>query len=124
MKSWLQDNNMEMYSTYNQGKSIVPGRFIRTLKSNIYKDVASVSKNVYIGKLADIVNEYSNTYHSKIKMKPADVKSSTFIDFDIDHNNHVRISKYKHIFPKGYAGLKTFTCLKTLKIRAVEVCNK
>ena len=63
-----------------------------------------------IDKLSDIVNEYNNTYHSKIKMKPIDVKSSTYIDFDKENNDkdpefkvgyHVRISKYKTIFAKG-----------------------
>ena len=63
-----------------------------------------------IDKLSDIVNEYNNTYHSKIKMKPVDVKSSTYIDFDKENNDkdpefkvgyHVRISKYKTIFAKG-----------------------
>ena len=57
MKSWLQDNNIEMYSTHNQGKSVVAERFIRTLKNKIYKYMTSISKNVYIDKLDHIVNE-------------------------------------------------------------------
>ena len=63
-----------MYSTNNEGKSIVAERFIRTLKTKIYKYMTSISKNVYIDKLDDIVNKYNNTYHSTIKMKPVDVK--------------------------------------------------
>ena len=63
-----------MYSTHNKGKSAVAERFIRTLKSKIYKHMTSISKNVYIDKLDDIVNEYNNTYHTTIKMKPIDVK--------------------------------------------------
>ena len=63
MKSWLQDD-IEMYSTYNERKSVVVERFIKTLKTKIYKYVTSVSKNVYIEKLAEIVNEYNNTYHN------------------------------------------------------------
>ena len=69
-----------MYSTNNEGKSVVAERFIRTLKNKIYKYMTSISKNVYIDKLDDIVNKYNNTYHSTIKMKPVDVKSSTYID--------------------------------------------
>ena len=100
-----------MYSTHNEGKSVVAGRFIRTLKSKIYKNMTSISKNVYIDKLDDIVNEYNNTYHTTIKMKPIDVKDNTYINttkkinykdpkFKVD--DCVRISKYKNIFAKGY----------------------
>ena len=72
--------------------------------------MTSESKNVYIDKLDDIVNEYNNTYRT-IKMKPADVKDNTCIDFKKEVNdkdpkfkvgNYVRISKYKNIFVKGY----------------------
>ena len=59
-----------MYSTHNAGKSVVAERFIRTLKNKIYKHMTAVSKNVYIDKLDDVVNEYSKTYHRTIKMKP------------------------------------------------------
>ena len=57
-----------MYSTHNEGTSVVAERFIRTLKSKIYKYMTSISKNVYIDKLDDIVDEYNNTYHTAIKM--------------------------------------------------------
>ena len=82
MKSWLDKNDIEIHSTYNQGKSVVAGRFIRTLKNKIYKYMTSISKNMHIHKLDDTVNKYNNTYHSLIKMKPLDVKSSTYIDFN------------------------------------------
>ena len=59
-----------MYSTYNEGKSVVAERFTRTLKNKIYKYMTSLSKNVYFDKLDDIINEYNNTYHTTIKMKP------------------------------------------------------
>ena len=110
-KKWLRDNNIVMYSTHNEAKSVVAERFIRTLKSKIYKYMNSISKNVYIDKLDDIVNEYNNTYHTTIKMKPIDVKDGTYINTDKKINNkhpkfkigdHVRISKYKNIFAKGY----------------------
>ena len=63
MKSWLEKNDIEMYSTYNEGKSVAAERFIRTIKNKIYKHMTSISKNVYIDKLDDIVNEYNNTKH-------------------------------------------------------------
>ena len=100
-----------MYSTHNERKSVVAERFIRTLKSKIYKYMTSISKNVYIDKLDDIVDEYNNTYHTTIKMKPMDVKDNTYINSSIKINNkgpkfkvgdRVRISKYKNIFAKGY----------------------
>ena len=110
-KKWLKDNDIEMYSTHNEGKSVFPERFIRILKTKIYKYITSVSKNVYIDKLNDIVNECNNTYHRTIKMKPVDVKDNGYIYFGKEINDkdpkfkvgdHVRISKYKNIFAKGY----------------------
>ena len=73
--------------------------------------MTSISKNEYIDKLDDTVKEYNNTYHTLIKMKPLDVKDNTYIDFKNESNDknpkfkvgdHVRISKYKNIFAKGY----------------------
>ena len=103
----MKDNDIEICSRHNEGKSVVAERFIRALKTKIYKYMTSISKKVYIGELDDIVNEYNNTYHWTIKMKPVDVKSNTYIDssksvsdkdpkFKVD--DHVRISKYKNIF--------------------------
>ena len=65
-----------MYSTYNEGKSVVAERFIRTLKNKIYKHMTAVSKNVYFDVLDYIVHKYNNTYHNTIKMKSIDVKSN------------------------------------------------
>ena len=73
MKSWMQNNDIEMYSTHNKEKFFVAERFIRTLKNKIYKYMTSMSKHVYIDKLDDIVNKCNNTYHRSIKMKPVDV---------------------------------------------------
>ena len=107
MKSWLQENDIVMYSTHNEGKSVVAERFIRTLKNKSYKYMTSVSKNAYIDKLDGIVNEYNNTYHRTIKMKPIDVKGNTYINIDnkvygkFKVDDHVIISKYKTI-AKGY----------------------
>ena len=126
-KKWLRDNDIVMYSTHNEGKSVVAERFIRTLKSKIYKYMTSISKNVYIDKLDDIVDEYNNTYHTTIKMKPIDIKDNTYINADKEINNkdpkfkvgdRARISKYKNIFAKGYMhnGVKKYLLLKKLKI--------
>ena len=86
-KKWLKDNDIEMYSIHNEGKSVVAERFIRALKNKIYKYMTSVSKNVYIDKLDDIVYEYNNTYHRTIKMKPINVKDNTYIDFEKEVND-------------------------------------
>ena len=110
-KKWLRGNNIVMYSTHNEGKSVVAERFIRTLKSKIYKYVTSISTNVYINKLDDIVDKYNNTYHTAIKIKPIDVKDNTYINANKEINNkdpkfkvgdRVRIPKYKNIFAKGH----------------------
>ena len=110
-KKWLQDNDIVMYSIHNEGKSVVAERFIRTLKGKIYKYMTSISKNVYIDKLDDIVNECNNTYDTTIKMKLIDVKDNTYINNNKKINkkdpkfkvgDRVRISKYKNIFAKGY----------------------
>ena len=77
MKPWPEKKNkIERYSKHNEEKSVVAERFIRTLKNKIYKFMTSISKNVYIDILDDIINKYNNTYHRTIKMKPVDVKSS------------------------------------------------
>ena len=76
-----------MYSIHNEGKPVIVERFIRTLKTKIYKYMTSVSKDVYIVKLDDIVSEYNNIYHRTIKMKPTDVKDNTYIDFAKEVNN-------------------------------------
>ena len=100
-----------MYSTFNEGKSVVADRFIRTLKNKIFKHMAAISKNVYVDVLDDIVNEYNNTIHRIIKMKPIEVTDDFLILYNEESNkkdpkfkvgDHVRISKYKNIFAKGY----------------------
>ena len=111
MKSWLEKNDIEMFSANNEGKFVVAERFIRTIKKKIYQYVTSISKNVYIDKLDNIVHKYNNKKHRTIKMKPTDVKDNTYIDFakEVNDNDpkfkvgdHKRISKYKKIFAKGY----------------------
>ena len=100
-----------MYSTHNDGKSVVAEKFITTVKNKVYKYMTSISKNAYIDKLDDIVHKYNNKKYRAIKMKPIDVKDNTCIDFSKEVNDndpkfkvgdHVRISKYRNIFAKGY----------------------
>ena len=96
-----------MYATHNAGKSVVTERSIRTSKTKIDTYMFSISKNMYVDMLSDIVNKYNNTYQSTIKMILVDVRSRTYIDFDKKNNkkdpkfkfgDHVRISEYKNIF--------------------------
>ena len=128
-KKWLSDNDINMYSTYKEGKSVVAERLIRTLKNKLYKHMTATGKNVYYDVLDDVVNKYNNTKHITIKMKPIDVGDNTtkstagpsslersaiarnkrvYVD---EHNekdsrfkvgDRVRISKFKNIFAKGY----------------------
>ena len=93
MKSWLEKNDIDMYSTHHKRKSVVAERFIRTLKNKVYKRMTAVSKNLYIGKSSDIVNQYNNTYHRTIKMKPEDVKDNAYIDFN--EEVHEKDPKFK-----------------------------
>ena len=97
MKSWLEENDIEMYLIHNEGKSIVAERFIGTLENKIYKNRTLISKNLCIDKLDNIVNKYNNIYHRTIKMKP-----SIYINFNKKHNkeghkfkvgDQIRISK-------------------------------
>ena len=119
-KKWLSDNDIIMYSTYNEGKSVVAETFIRTLKNKLYKHMTATGKNVYYDVLDDVVNKYNNTKHSTIKIKPIDVKDNNKRVYIDEHNekdttkssssersrfkvgDRVRISKFKNIFAKGY----------------------
>ena len=115
-KKFLKDNDISVYSTYNEGKSVVAERFIKTLKNKIYKHMTAISKNFYFDVIDNIVDEYNNTYHKTIKMKPVDVGDDSFAEyngtaFNEESNgkdpkfkvgDHVRISKFKNVFAKGY----------------------
>ena len=118
-----------MYSTHNEGKYVIAERFIRTLKGKIYKYMKSVSKNTYIDKLDDIVGEYNNAYHITIK----NVKGNTYINFKKEVNDkdlkfkvgdHVRISKYKNIFAKGYTPnwSEEVFVIKKIKNSSLDIC--
>ena len=111
-KNWFNDKGTEMYSTYNEDKSVVAERFIRTLKNKLYKHVTSIGKDVYYDILDDVVKKYNNTVNRSIGMKPKDVSSSNNESTYVEESNkkdakfsvgdRVRISKFKNIFAKGY----------------------
>ena len=90
-KKWLLDNDIIMYSTFNEGKSVVAERFIRTLKNKLYKHMTGNGKNVYYDVLGDVVNEYNNTKHNTIKMKPKDVKINKRVYIDEYNEKSARI---------------------------------
>ena len=103
-KIFLKINNIEMHSTYNEGKFVVAERFIRMLKSKIFKHVTAASKNVYFDVLDDIVHKYNKIVHRSIKMKPINATSDSYAEYNEDSSkkdpkfkvgDHVRISKYK-----------------------------
>ena len=107
----MSDNDIIIYSTHNESKSVVAERFIKTLKNKLYKHITVTGKNVYYDVLDDIVNEYNNTKHNTIKMKPKDVKNNNKRVYIDEHKkkgarynvgDRVRISKFKNIFAKGY----------------------
>ena len=110
-EKWLSDNDIIKYSTYNEGKSVVAERFIRTLKNKLYKRMTAIGKNIYYDVLGDAVNKYNNTKHSTIKMKPIDVGDNNKRVYIDEHNekdsrfkvgDRVIISKFKNIFANGY----------------------
>ena len=74
----MKINNIEIYSTYNEGKSVVAERFIRTFKNKIFKHMTAISKNIYFDVLDDIVDKYNNTVHRTIKIKPIEVTNDYY----------------------------------------------
>ena len=118
-----------MYSTYNEGKSVVAERFIRTLKNKIFKHMTAISKNIYFDALDDIVNKYNNTVHRAIKMKPIDVTTDSYVEYNEDLikknpkfkvGDHVRISNLKTFLLKDILliGQKKFLLLIKRKIQS------
>ena len=100
-----------MYSTYNEEKPVAAERFIRMLKNKIFKHMTAVSKHGYFDVLDEMFNKYNNTAHGTIKMKPIEVTSDSYAEYNEDFNetkpkfkvdDRFRISKYKKIFAKGY----------------------
>ena len=100
-----------MYSTKNEEKSVAVERLIRTLKNEVFKHMTAVSTNVYFDVLDDVVNKYNNIVHRTIKMKPIEIISNSYSDYNEDSNekalkfkvgDHVKRSKYKNIFANRY----------------------
>ena len=116
-KKWLKYNDIEICLINNEGKSFITERFIRTLKNKIFKHMTAIAKtSSSFDMLDDIVNKYNNAAHITIKMKVIDVKDNTYVDSIKLHSkkevnnkdpkfkvgDHIRVSKYKNIFAKGY----------------------
>ena len=118
-----------MYSTYNEEKSyylVIAERFIRALKNKIFKHLTAVSKNLYFDVLDNIVNKNNNTVHRTIKMKPVNVTSDSYSDYNEDSNktdsifkvdDHVRISKYKTLLLKNILKISQKKILLLVKIK-------
>ena len=115
MKSWLEKIKIEMYSTHDEREFVVAERFIRNLKNKSYKYMTSISKNVYIDKLDDIVNKYNNTYHSTIKTNPDDVKPRTYKVKKLI----IKIINLKLVILLEYQNTKTF-----LQKAIFQICLK
>ena len=86
---FLKINNIEMYSTYNEGKSVVAERFIRTLKNKIFKHMTAINQNIYFDVLDDIVDKYNNTVHTTIKIKPIEVTDDFYAEYN-ENSNKIR----------------------------------
>ena len=115
LKRFLKINNNEMHSTYNEGKSVVAERFIRTLKNKIFKHMTAISKNVYFDVLDDIVNKYNNTVHRSIKMKPIDVISDSYAEYNQDSKKK-KNTNLKLVIMLGFQNTKTFLLKDPFKI--------
>ena len=107
LKKWLKDNNVQMYSTHNEGKSVVAERFIRTLKNKIYQHMTN-----------DIVDKYKNTYHRTIKIKPIDLGDDSFAEYNEESNE--KDPKFKVVIMSGFQSTKIFL-LKDIFLIGVKV---
>ena len=113
-KDFLKINNTEMYSTYNEGKSVVAERYIKALKNKIFKHMTITSKNVYFDVLDDIVNKYNNTVHKTIKMKPIDVTDDSYDEYNEGFNK--KILNLKLMTMLEFQNTKTFLLKDMLQI--------
>ena len=108
-----------MYSTYNEGQSVVAERFIKTLKNKIFKHMAAISKNVYFDMLDNIVDIYNNTVHKRMKMKPTDVTYDSYAECNKDSN--VTKLNSNLVTMLGFQNTKTFYLKDTL-VRSSFCC--
>ena len=103
-----------MYSTCNEGKSVVAERFIRTLKNKIFKHMKPISKKKCFYVSDDIVDKYNNTVHRTIKMKPIDVTDDSYAEYNEDFFK--KDSKFKLVTMFEFQNIKTFLLKDTLQI--------
>ena len=110
MPEWLENNDIFIFLTYNEGKSVITERFIRTLKAKIYKKMTANDSRTYLSYLNKMVDQYNNTYHHSINKKPINADYSALTEpnetnskaLKFKVNDGVRIVKYENIFIKGY----------------------
>ena len=110
MSEWLENNNILIFLTYNEGKSVITERFIKTLKAKIYKKTTANDSKTYLSYLNKMIDQYNNTYHHSINKKPINADYSALTEPNETNskvpkfkvNDEVRIAKYKNIFIKGY----------------------
>ena len=108
-----------MYSAYNEGKSVVSERFIRTLKNKFFKHMTAISKNVYFDVLNDIVNKYNNTVHRTIKMKPIEVTDDYYAEYNensMELHSNKKILNLKLVAMLKFQNIKTFLLKDILQI--------
>ena len=126
MQEWLKNNDISMYLTDNEGKSVMAERFIKTIKAKIYKKMTTNDSKSYLSYLNKLVDQYNNTYPHSINKKPINADYSALTKkiegnpkapkFEV--NDRVRITKYKNIFSKDYSGnwsRETFIIASVLK---------
>ena len=110
MSEWLENNDIFIFLTYNEGKSVITERFIKTLKAKIYKKTTANDSKTYLSYLNKMIDQYNNTYHHSINKKPINADYSALTEPNETNskvpkfkvNDEVRIAKYKNIFIKGY----------------------
>ena len=111
----MKINNIEIYSTYNEGKSAVAERFIRTLKNKIFKHMTFISRNIYFDVLDDIVDKYNNTVHRTIKMKPIEVTDNYYAEYNEDQSDK-KILNLKLVIMLEFQNIKLFLLKDILQI--------
>ena len=103
-----------MYLTYNEGKSVVVERFIRTLKNKIFKHMTAISKNIYFDLFDDIVNKYNNTVYRNIKMKRIYVTSDSYTEYN--ENSNKKDPKFRLVTMLKFQNTTTFLLKDMLQI--------
>ena len=113
-KYFLKINHIEMYSTYNEGKSVVAERFIRTLKNKFFKHMTAINQNIYCNVLDDIVDKYNNTVHRTIKINPIEVTDDYYAEYNENFNK--KILNLKLVTMLEFLNIKTFLLKNILQI--------